>query len=188
MPTHQPNRPSGAAVSYWMAAALSIYALMMLITLARLLEMSGGSPVFDMMPAGYDSQYALDLLTDLGSDGRNYYLWRQIPLDLIYPALFGISFFLLANWMADKLPAFQRILRLAAMIALAAGVFDYIENIFIILMIRNYPDLSELLVNVASVATLSKSGLTMIYFTVIVAVLLAKFGQFIYRFRSSKAS
>ena len=87
MPIHQPNRPSGIAVSFWMAAALSVYALMMLITLARLLEMSGGIPVFDMMPAGYDNEYALSLLTALGSDGRNYYLWRQIPLDLIYPAL-----------------------------------------------------------------------------------------------------
>ena len=157
MPIHQPYRPSGTAVSLWIAAALTVYAMMMLITLARRLEISGGIPVFDMMPAGYDNQYALDLLSALGSEGRDYYLWRQIPLDFIYPALFGISFFLLATWLADKTPAFQRILRLTAVVALAAGAFDYIENIFIILVIRNYPDLSELLVQAASVATLFKS-------------------------------
>lgn len=188
MPIHQPNSPSGIAVSFWMAAALSVYASMMLITLARLLEMSGGIPVFDMMPAGYDNEYASSLLTALGSDGRNYYLWRQIPMDLIYPALFGISFFLLATWLVGKLPAFQRILRLSAMVALAAGAFDYIENIFIILMIRNYPDLPDLLVNAASIATLSKSGLTMIYFTVLIVVLLVRVIQFTFRLRSPGAS
>jgi len=184
MPIHQPNRPSGIAVSLWMSAALSVYALMMLITLARLLEMSGGIAVFDMMPTGYDAEYASNLLAALGSDGRNYYLWRQIPLDFIYPALFGISFFMLSTWLAGKLPAFQRILRLSAIVALAAGVFDYVENIFIILMLRNYPDLSEVLVLAASIATLTKSGLTMIYFTVLIVVLLVRFFQLTFSSRS----
>ncbi|OUS08988.1 hypothetical protein A9Q96_01235 [Rhodobacterales bacterium 52_120_T64] len=188
MPIHQPNRPSGFAVSLWMAAALSVYAVMLLITLASLLEMSGDIPVFDMMPVGYDAEYALRLLTTLGSDGRDYYLWRQIPLDLVYPALFGVSFFLLATWLAGTLPAFQRILRWSAFVALAAGAFDYIENILIILLLRNYPDLSDVLVQSASIATLSKSGLTMIYFTVLIVVLVVKIVQFTFKSRSPKTS
>ncbi|PCJ93140.1 MAG: hypothetical protein COA52_06895 [Hyphomicrobiales bacterium] len=187
MPIHQPNRPSGITVCFWMAAAASIYALMILITLARLQEMSGGIPVFDMMPTGYDSQFAHSLLTAIGGEGRQYYLWRQIPLDLIYPALFGTSFYLLANWMAGKLHVFQRILRLTALVAVAVGVADYIENFFIILMLRDYPNLSDALVNAASIATLLKSSLTLIYFIVLIVVLLAWAIQFIFRLRAPTA-
>lgn len=74
------------------------------------------------------------------------------------------------------------------MVALAAGAFDYIENIFIILMIRNHTDLPELLVIAASIATQSKSGLTMIYFTVLIVVLLVRVIQFTFRLRSLGAS
>jgi len=188
MPTHQLKRPSGIVVCFWMTAALFIYAVMILITLASLQEMSGGIPVFDMMLAGYDIQYAHSLLTVLGVDGIDYYLWRQIPLDLIYPALFGISFFLLATWLAGKLNGFQRVLRLTALVAVAAGVYDYIENIFIVLMLRSFPELPDTLVGAASIATIFKSGLTMTYFVVIVVVLLAKAIQFAFRYRSPRAS
>lgn len=184
MPIHQPNRPRGIAVIIWMTAALFIYAIMLLITLPKLQEMSGGVYVFDMMPSGYDSQYAHDLLAELGTEGRQFYLWRQIPLDLIYPALFGISFYLLASWLAIKLNAFQGILRLTAWVAVAAGVFDYIENMFIILMLRYYPELSEPLVGAASIATVFKSFFTMIYFTIVVALLIGRAFYFILRQRS----
>lgn len=187
-PNGTANRPSGITVSLWMTAAVFIYVLMIQITLARLQEMSGGSPVFDMMPAGYDSQFAQNLLTALGAEGRHYYLWRQIPLDLIYPALFGMSFFLLATWLAGKLQAYQRILGLTALVAVAVAVFDYIENIFIILMLRQFPELSDTLVGAASMATLFKSGLTTIYFVVVMVVLLVWAIRFIFRLRSPKAS
>lgn len=184
MTIHQPNRPSGITVSIWMTAAVFIYALMIQITLARLQEMSGGSPVFDMMPAGYDTQFAQSLLTALGVEGRQYYLWRQIPLDLIYPALFGTSFFLLATWLAGKLQAFQRILGLMALVAVAAAAADYIENIFIILMLRHFPNLSDPLVSAASVATLFKAGLQTIYVIALVGVLLVWATRFIFRLRA----
>lgn len=186
MTIHQPNRPLGITVCFWLAAAVFIYALMLLITLPKLQEISGGIPMFDMMPSGYDSEFADRLLTALGVEGRQYYLWRQIPLDLIYPALFGTSFFLLAAWLAGKLHAFQRVLGLAALVAGAAGVSDYIENIFIVLMLRNLPDLSDTLVSAANIATIFKSGLTMIYFVILLLVLLAWVIRFIFRLKSPK--
>lgn len=172
MPIHQPNHPSGIVVCYWMTAAVFIYALMILITLAKLQQMSGGTPVFDMMPMGYDRQFAQNLLTALGAEGRRYYFWRQIPLDLIYPMLFGTSFYLLATWLAHKLQALQRTLGLIALVVVAAAIADYIENIFIILMLHHYPNLSDTLVSMASIATLFKAGLQTIYFIIIIMVLL----------------
>jgi hypothetical protein len=45
-----------------------------------------------------------------------------------------------------------------------AGLFDYLENILVVIMIFSYPDISQNLVMLSSVATIVKSGLTTIFF------------------------
>lgn len=171
MPNSKLLHPSGALVSTCMAAAAAVYTCMVLITLAHLQDVSGGMPVFDMRPTGYDMEDAQNLLAALGPAGRQYYLWRQIPLDLVYPALFGFSFFLLAIWLGVKLQAFQRSLTVCAYIAVAAAVFDYVENFLIILILRDFPNLSDTLVGAANMATVVKSGLVTVYFMGVVVVL-----------------
>ena len=58
-----------------------------------------GINLFDLSPTGYSFEYAIKLLDTLGSDGRELYLYRQLPLDFIYPGLFAVSFSLLLYWL-----------------------------------------------------------------------------------------
>ena len=72
-----------------------LYGFMILITIPKVMQYTQGMKIFDMMPTGYDAEYAKTLLDTLGTAGRNTYLYSQIPADLIYPGLFGISYCIL---------------------------------------------------------------------------------------------
>ena len=162
---------SGKLVLALLLPALSIYCLMIFVTLAHLSALAGGQPVFDMMPAGYGLTYAGALLDSLGEEGRRYYLTRQIPLDLIYPILFAVSFWALSNWLALRITRYARFFRAIGYIPIVAGAFDYVENGLVVLMLRSYPSLSPTLVQWASGASLAKSAVTTLFFCLLLAVL-----------------
>ncbi len=50
---------------------------------------------------------------------------------------------------------------------IVAGLFDYAENILIIMMLKAYPDLGSGLVSAASLATVIKSVLSSVFFTLL---------------------
>ena len=51
---------------------------------------------------------------------------------------------------------------------IVAGMFDNLENIQIVLMIYNYPDVSKAQVILSSIFTIAKSGLTTIFFLLLI--------------------
>jgi hypothetical protein len=53
-----------------------------------------------------------------------------------------------------------------------AGLFDYCENIGLIVMILNYPVLSDGLVNIANIFSILKSSLSTLFYTAILILLL----------------
>jgi len=55
---------------------------------------------------------------------------------------------------------------------LIAGLFDYFENIGIITMLINYPNDSQILMNLTSLFTVIKSMATTIYFLGLLTVLI----------------
>ena len=68
---------------------------MLIITIPKTMAFSNGMKLLDMMPSGYDSEYITSLFEALGEDGRHAYLYSQLPVDMIYPLLFGISYCLI---------------------------------------------------------------------------------------------
>ena len=72
-----------------------VYVTMLTVTIPRVMQYAGGMKLLDMLPTGYDAAYVNSLLNALGPEGRNSYLFQQIPLDLIYPGLFGVTYCLL---------------------------------------------------------------------------------------------
>ncbi len=69
-------------------------------------------------------------------------LW-QLPLDFIYPGLFAISSCLLMSWVILKEKVHTPALFYMCLLPIGAGLLDYLENIQIILMIINYPKITE---------------------------------------------
>lgn len=167
---------SGKTVLILFIMTMSIYLLMLFYTIPMVESYASNMALFDMSPSGYSYQDATSLLEELGNEGRQMYLSRQLPLDFIYPGLFAVSYTMLLIWLFSKsFKGTSRIFYLAFIPALG-GLFDYLENIYIILMINSFPDLSTGLVRIASTFTLLKSIFTTVFFI----LLFAGFASFVF--------
>lgn len=144
-----------------------IYAIMLAITIPKVMSFADGMKLLDMMPTGYNSEYVNSLLSALGAAGRNAYLFNQLPVDMIYPFLFGITYSLLLAYIFNKLQKLDSFLFYLCFIPIFSGLFDYCENIGIITMLNNYPDNSNLLTQTTNVFSVLKSSFTTIYFIIL---------------------
>ncbi len=144
-----------------------IYLIMIFITIPRVMSFSNGNDLFDMMPAGYSADYAQNLLSTLGQEGRNDYLTVQLPVDFIYPLLFGLCYSLIIAYFLAKLNRFDRPDFYLILLPIIAGLFDYLENFGIILMILHYPNFSLVTASFANTCTIIKSGLSVLSFTLL---------------------
>jgi len=140
---------------------------MLTITIPKVMSFTGGMKLLDMMPTGYNSEYVNSLLSALGSTGRNAYLFNQIPLDMVYPFLFGVTYCLLLAYILNKLGKSESFLFYLCFIPLLSGLFDYFENIGIIAMLNSYPDNSIILSKTTNVFSVLKSFFTSIYFIIL---------------------
>ncbi len=55
---------------------------------------------------------------------------------------------------------------------MAAGLFDYFENIFIVSILTSYPNVSEVSILFASTMTIVKSVLTTAFFVLLITVVI----------------
>jgi hypothetical protein len=164
-----PDGPKdGRMILLTSALATVVYLGMVFGTLTELERIAGKRP-FDLRPAGYSFDDAAAFIAALGEEGRHLYLWRQIPLDTVYPALLALWSAGAIRWFSKgSPPAPKRWFHAAASLAFAAALFDYLENILIVWMLNTAPDLNPAIVTAASLATLAKSGFTTVVFTAIV--------------------
>ena len=156
-----------------------VYTIMLAITIPKVVNYAGGMKTLDMIPTGYNADYVNSLLVALGPDGRNAYLFQQIPLDLIYPGLFAITYCLLYAFILKKLDKQESFLFYLCFIPVLAGLFDYLENIGIITLLTNYPNNSITMAEMTNIFSLLKSGLSTIYFIVLIITLLALLAKYI---------
>lgn len=159
----------GKEVVLFVLAANVVYLLMMLVTIPQVMSFSGGMKIFDMQPGGYDLDYVINLLRKLGPDGRRAYVLRQIPLDMVYPMLAAIAYYMLMLWLFKKLGLQGKPLMYLCLAPLLAGLFDYFENFGVILMIAGFPYLPAWQVGITSAITIVKSVFyTVSYVTLII--------------------
>lgn len=159
---------SGRKAIAYLIPAYSIYILMLLVTIPKLMGVSNGMKIFDMMPFGYGVDYANELLNALGVEGRKIYLYQQIPLDLFYPFLSGIANCLVLSFFLNKLKSLKEPYIYLCSLPLLASMFDYLENFGVIGMLTNYPDYPQFLIQVNSFFSVAKSLFTTVYFIVLI--------------------
>ena len=136
----------------------SIYVLMINVTLAHLEAVSGHVP-FDMRPFGYSSTEAATLLEALGVEGRAYYLSHQIALDTLYPFMLALTLIATICWYGQRMTN-RKLVRFGIAFSVCSALFDYVENLGIVAMILNWPEVSVPLVYTSSTATILKSAQT----------------------------
>ena len=146
---------------------------MLLITIPKVMLFSGEMKLLDMMPTGYNAQYVNTLLKALGEKGRDVYLFEQIPIDMVYPFMFALSWCLVLAYILNKLGKLDGILFYLCLIPVLAGAFDYCENVGIINILNRYPANSDLLSQTTSVFSVLKSSCTTIYFIILVICIVA---------------
>lgn len=158
---------SGRNVLIFFIPSLAVYLLMLLHTIPGVESYAPEMKIFDLLPSGYSYDHAIKLLSALGNDGRNEYLSRQLPLDFIYPALLSISSFLMLAWLFLKRNEKDSRILYLCFVPIFAGIFDYLENIQIVTMILNFPDITKAQVILSSAFTMVKSGLTSLFFVIL---------------------
>jgi hypothetical protein len=156
-----------------------VYAMMLTITVPKVMNFADGMKLLDMLPTGYTPDYVNSLFNALGQEGRNAYLFQQIPLDLIYPGLFGVTYCLLFAFILKKLGKEDSHLFYLCFIPVFAVIFDYLENIGIIIMLKNYPDNAPIISQITNVFSISKSTLVTISFIILFIFLLALLTKYI---------
>lgn len=149
-----------------------VYAIMLLVTIPKTTKFSNGMHLLDMMPFGYDSEYINTLLETLGENGRQVYLKYQIPVDMIYPFLFGVSYCLLMGYFLKKLNKLNSVFYYFCFLPVIAGIADYFENFGIITMLNNYPDLTPITMKFTNVFSVIKSMATSVFFVGLIITLL----------------
>jgi hypothetical protein len=168
---------TGKVILVLFALTMSVYLSMLSYSIPAVAAFAPELPIFDLSPLGYSFNYANELLNTLGGKGRNLYLFTQLPLDFIYPGLFSITYSLLLVWVFGKTFNRKSKIYYFACVPFLAGVFDYIENVFIIKMIRSFPDLQVTTVKIASTFSILKSGFTMFFFILLIVVFALLFKQ-----------
>lgn len=145
---------------------------MLTITIPKVMGYSRNMKILDMMPMGYNEGYVKSLFTTLGEKGRFVYLYNQLPIDMIYPFLFGVSSCLILAYFLNKLHKLDGSLYYLCLIPLFSGLFDYGENIGIITMLKTYPNNSVVITQITNWFSILKSAFTTIYFIVLIVLLL----------------
>lgn len=162
---------TGRNVLFFLILSTSVYILMLTITIPQIMAITGEVKILDMMPTGYSPSYVNELMLALGENGRHLYLFHQIPLDMVYPLLFGISNTLIIIYLLKKAKILEAKLFYLCLIPILAGVFDYSENTGIIMILSHYPNNPDILSQVTNVFSISKSMFTTIYFVVLLVLL-----------------
>ena len=149
-----------------------VYVFMLSVTIPRTMNFASGMDLLDMKPTGYDLNYVSELFSALGEEGRQIYLTNQIPADMFYPFLFGISYSLLLAYFLKKINRLKVPFTYLCLLPVLAGIADYFENFGIIILLNSYPDLTEIAVKTTSTFSLIKSTSTMAFFIVLILTLL----------------
>lgn len=109
------------------------------------------------------------LFKTVKAEGRQKMKFISGVIDMMYPLVYGLLFWLLLAQLTDGL-ANQK-LRAVRFLPLVAVLFDYTENFSVLNMLQTFPSISEGQVMMSSLATSSKwvcLGLTLLLVVVLV--------------------
>lgn len=152
-----------------------IYLSMLLFTVPKVMHFSNGMYVLDMMLTGYDSAYIHSLFETLGKKGRHTYLYYQLPIDMIYPLSYMVSFSFLIAYFLKKLSKFNSTFFYLCFLPIIAGIADYLENIGTITMLNTYPCMSEAVMASTNIFTIIKSMTVTLTLTVLIILIMMAF-------------
>ncbi len=113
---------------------------------------SGGAGIPDLL-FSYTPQQIYQMAADYGANGRQAYIQARWTFDLIFPLVY-VSFLAVGiSWYLNRLPGWVDTCKLASLLPILAGVFDFLENIGTSLTMAIYPQRLPALLVLASLST-----------------------------------
>ncbi len=122
----------------------------------------------------YDFMLVQKLMAQYGKDGRYTYLIMSSTLDMLFPLIYGTFFAgLIYRFRINNLFGWF------AVISVIAGCTDLSENIQVITLLLQYPDISQGLVQSASWATKIKWNMVIVTNLIAATCVLLAAGKFV---------
>ena len=82
------------------------------------------------------------VFTDMGVIGRDFYKSTIIPVDMVYPIIYGLFLIILLLFLLKKITVIDSKLMFLSLVPIFAVLFDYWENINILNLLATYPNLN----------------------------------------------
>lgn len=136
-----------------------------------------GTQVFDLQTFGYDVSVAESIVNNLNDRTTALYLFPQLSLlDVLYPFLMALFLSSLLFRLFKITKTTNKVTSILLVIPFLAMIFDYAENICVILMITKSIEISETIVLLSSTFTVLKGGMTSIAWIAILVYAIKWFG------------
>ena len=155
---------TGRRVLVLLVITMALYVTILFYSIPAVTARAPGMRLFDMSPGGYSQSYSESLLAAIGPEGRDTYRHLQLPIDFIYPGLFAVTYTMMLAWLFKKSFDADSKIFLLALVPAAAGLFDYLENIGIMVILHSYPAVDPGAVLVSSMFSVLKSILTAVFY------------------------
>ncbi|MBP2097481.1 hypothetical protein [Enterococcus rivorum] len=136
---------------------LFISMLILLNVISFQLTKNTGEQIFDFS-LNYSPETAYRMIANYGSEGRSLYRIMLI-LDFLFPItymLFGIT---LTGYLVNHYFPENKKLNTLFFVTIMGMIFDWIENIFILTMLNNFPEKTDFLANYTRSFTILKFSL-----------------------------
>ncbi len=157
----------------WLMLAVTIGMDITLANIGMQITALGGGNPFDIMITGYTLAQFEANLAAWGDVGKRLYLMRLIPLDMVFPFIYGFTLFIAWGiFVGCKRPVLYWS---GATVALGAVVCDYVENMRIGMLLSDILPLTHDNVATTSMITMSKWGFSGLYIFMLCIVLIHRF-------------
>lgn len=135
--------------------------LLMMVYTFPVINNQIGTKAFDLQPFGYSVSEAALIVNNLNTQTTSLYLFPQLTLlDLVYPFLLALFLSSLLFRLIKITQSKGKIASIFLIIPFLTMMFDYSENICIILMISKLIEISETIVALSNTFTILKGVLT----------------------------
>ena len=137
-------------------------------TAAQVKNISGGTSILDLN-FGNSPQHISHTISTLGEAGRKYYQTHFLIVDFFYAMVYALFYFWTILFLLHKNQIRKKSLFNACIFPIVGMLFDWLENLFICLLIKNWTNQSELLCTLFNISNIIK--FLFVYLSLLVVVL-----------------
>ena len=118
----------------------------------------------DLMEKGYSGEELSKFFIELGARGRQIYFRNIFLVDIILPVLYALFYLFILKFLVVKITKIRQVKYAFITLPVIAALFDYTENICMLFLIKQFPDINESLIKISSFATVMKWNILNICF------------------------